>query len=725
MVVGEPITVELDILDPSISAQYAMHIDYRNQWGLQAIRAADAYARLEARDGMDTVPGTGVRVAVIDTGVDLEHPGFDPDLLTETILPGAMDEDGSAESHGTAVTGIIGAARDSPASMLTTIGGVRPDTIHGVAWGAQIDIYAIAVSAPSVTEFTPITYAQLAGISQQFVGIFRRALENNPLAVNASFGVAGSIHNYEEERLRESMAPLLPVLTQADRGRDKSLIVFTAGNDNGRSCSSGVADCVSGGIQATSPSVFAGLANNIPELRENLVAVVAVDESGGITDFSNRCGIAAKWCLAAPGEDVTTTYFGGCVTGPLGVLCPGARAYIPRSGTSYAAPFVTGSLAVLAHWFRDQLANTELLARLYETASVAPDPVPAGSQCPQHLDTDGDRSACELSSTHGRGIIDLSAATAPRGPLRLNGALALSSYLWTGPAFGDLPTKLSTRELALFDDLGAPFWVPMGAFVAYAGAPRLDWRMARAFSGSAAARPVFSRGASRGRAGLWVNRLYTRADSHANLAAGGIQVGLTNNSGSLFAFTGPTGQAWGLGAAFQPGPLYLGAGWLREEEGLLGSTARGGLGSLSANTAFAGAGGTFHVEGWDISAAVELGLSAPSRSGVLGFSKLWTSAYALSALKHRLRLSVSQPLRVESGSARLRLPVGRTRAGKRLYAYEQYSLHPSGRQLDVSISWDQPLVIGTLLLEAVHAREPGHIRGRSDSALLAGYSLRF
>ena len=511
----------------------------------------------------------------------------------------------------------------------------------------------------------------------------------------------------------------------------------------GHPCSDGDLDCESGGIVASSPQILSGLPVYFPELRGHFVSVVAIDEDGDIAHFSNRCGMAARWCLAAPGDDITILYWGRnrsdiTLINPINpcppsdpasvgsLLCP-VRGQAEEDGTSFAAPFVTGSLAVLAHWFRDQLRNTELLERLYETADVTPDTVAPGNECPEYLDTDGDRSDCELSSTHGQGVIDLSAATAPRGDLRLSGALAVSSRLRMGAAFGDAPAEFTAREVALFDDLNAPFWVPLGAFVGSPGAQRLDYRMYRSLAGLQAARSVFSpvAGIAGRSSGPWINRLYDRADSHASLAAGGIQAGLTSGAGSLFAFTAPGGQAWGLGAALQPGPLYLGAGWLREEQGLLGSSAHGGFGTLAADTAFAGAGAAFQLGAWDIAVSAELGASAPKSSGILEFSSLWTSTYALHAQHRRLRLSLTQPLRAESGTADLQLPVGRTKAGEPLYAHAQYPLQPSGRQLDFSVSWDQPLAVGGLRLEAVYTRDPGHVRGHSDTALLASYRMQF
>ena len=41
----------------------------------------------------------------------------------------------------------------------------------------------------------------------------------------------------------------------------------------------------------------------IPEIQGHSIAVVSIDESGEISDFSNRCGVAQDYCIAAPGGE--------------------------------------------------------------------------------------------------------------------------------------------------------------------------------------------------------------------------------------------------------------------------------------------------------------------------------------------------------------------------------------------------------------------------------------
>lgn len=106
--------------------------------------------------------------------------------------------------------------------------------------------------------------------------------------------------------------------------------------------------------------------------------------------------------------------------------------------------------------FRGQMGNHEVLARVLDTADSSPDPVVSGGSCPVHLDIDGDFSDCELSSTHGRGIMNLDAATRPIGPLQTSARGGPRS----GPAYtalvlpqslGCLARRLEGSEAAFFD----------------------------------------------------------------------------------------------------------------------------------------------------------------------------------------------------------------------------------------------------------------------------------
>lgn len=716
-----PMTPPLD--ETELRAQYANHPEFTRQWGLGFVNADAVYARLHAREGAGVLPGNGVRVALIDTGIDQAHWGFDTSRITENLLSGANDEDGSRSSHGTLVASVIAALR---AGQIPGDAFRREASIHGLAWGATINMYAIPTGS-GANPYSPVSPTALTAVDQSFSGLFNTVLADRPDIINMSLSTDGLIELYSEEEIRENLARTLTELAQAGRTDDKTLIVVAAANSHGGGCTAAEHYCINEKINATSPEILAGLPAHINELRSHYVAAVAVDDTGTIASFSNRCGIAAKWCIAAPGVDIPVLYYGPIRRrDPMtfaDLLVPGGRGYTEASGTSLAAPTVAGGLALLKQWFRGTLSNPALLSRLYTTARVTPDTVQVGEQCPAHLDTDGDRTTCELSSELGRGIMDLDMATAPVGQLSFNGAPAWASRFYTGPAMGDALTPLVNHEVALFDELDAPFWLGLGNFVAPGAAYDLDHRMARVIAGHTTF-PQFA--STPNHLGLSAELIDTR-DSHLGLAAGGMRMRYTGQAMSVSAFATPVGTlpVYGLGLNWQLNALRLDAGWLRERRTLLRSTAGGAFGSMAADTVFTGIGSAFEVGTWRVTADAELGTVMPAVNSQLNLSPLWTSAFSFTASKGHLRLSFSQPLRVEQGQASLHLPTGRRREGSVIYSTAHVSLVPSGRQFDLSVSWDQPLFLGALNLEATLTHHPRHTRAVPDFMLLAGYHLRF
>jgi autotransporter-associated beta strand protein len=102
------------------------------------------------------------------------------------------------------------------------------------------------------------------------------------------------------------------------------LVVFAAGNDSD-----------------PNPSTIAALPSVAPELEKGWLTVVAIDSNHPtqLDSYSNKCGVAMDYCLAAPGEvivlDKDTT---------AGTTDP---KYWVVSGTSLAAPQVSGAAALV------------------------------------------------------------------------------------------------------------------------------------------------------------------------------------------------------------------------------------------------------------------------------------------------------------------------------------------------------------------------------------------
>ena len=118
-------------------------------------------------------------------------------------------------------------------------------------------------------------------------------------------------------------------------------------------------------------------------------------------------------------------------------------------------------------------------------------------------------------------------------------------------------------------------------------------------------------------------------------------------------------------------PVGVRVGWLKEGNSLLGSTATGAFGGLSANNVFTGFEAVTEFGGWHLAFDTEIGLVAPNvGSGLIdGLSWLTTSAMSLRVNRHltahdEVTVSVSQPPRIENGSATVQA-AGRPYQGRR------------------------------------------------------------
>lgn len=738
----------------SIARERLASSEFQAQWGLETINAHRAHAALEAKYGGQVKPGAGVTIGFIDDGIDRNHPEFSGVAITETIIrpPGG---DGS---HGTWVASVIAAQANGQGFV-------------GVAPGAAIEMGTISFGTADPL-YSPISLMSLAaadaGFERDLKSIFARDID----ILNLSLSYQGIIENYNEEDLRRNFSRTIAAQAQAD-AEEKRIIVWSASNhndtlcrlstpncDNGVrpthdgsfvactlgtpncygvrpthdgnlvTCTLGTPNCDNGYIVASSPSVSAGLAVRISELRSHSIAVVALDQDGTIAGFSNRCGIAADICIAAPGVGVMAA-------------AAGSTEYNMVQGTSFSAPMVAGGLALMKHFFRDQLSNTELVTRLYATA-----------------DKTGIYSD---RSIYGQGLMDLGAAVSPVGSTTITtgtqvedaGHFTQVTHLTPGSAFGDgLSRALADHEIVAFDSLGSPFWFDLldltqNSVRIPSLTKRLDDLMTHNEERQAWAtheiQPVTGVYGDPFDRSIYKISLYERPvaaeGSALNLAEQVVAFTSEAPSGfetMVFTTAGLTRNntpKTGAIAAWRPShmPFGIRVGWLGEREALLDSMANGAFGRLSGDSFVTGLEMNTEFKGWQLAADAEVGLvTSDTRGGVIaGLSDMVTSAFSLHAHRHlttrdKLTFSVSQPLRIERGSAELVLPVGRTKDGKVLHESVSARLTPSSRQIDLSMRWQRMEILnGRLRTEITASHNPGHMDKGSEFSLLAGWEVAF
>ena len=633
-------------------------------WARDAVNAYEGYAHVHLIRGgtAGASPGAGVHIGILDTGIDLGHPDFAGVGTGSRILEeGAAREPLFSESHGTAVA--------SSAVGFTS----------GIAWGADVTMFSAKNPDPRRGDYVPLT-----------ADLYEGALNENLDILNMSLGYgAGQLGAIEASWTESSVrdfygSDILNVWAQPGVS-NKTIMVWAAGNNHGIN-----------GFNAHSPGFDAGAVRFIPELRGHWVTVVATDRSGEIADFSNRCGIAAQWCIAAPGERVRVASYN-----PSGVS---TNLYEEINGTSFAAPMVSGGLAVMKQLFRGQLSNTELVSRLFATAKKS------GIHGNQ--------------SIYGQGLMDLGAATNPWGSSAFmgagsslansDGASIANSFVSLGSALGDsLNQSLHQQEIAAFDGLGAPFWFGASDFTVPSEGASVATRLHRFLAPPQSPSIPID----------WQFKVQEKA-----IATETGHLALTHGA-SRFTMAGPQGvsatvfqkpqDVEGLTLSWVPASLpalTMAAGYLNENQSLLNSQGSGAFGSLSGQTLFLSAGLNTTFGDWQLAAEGELGQVNPAVSQsqfIDAISPLSTSAFRLSAIRpftngSALRFSLSQPLKVDSGATSLSLPTGRTQEGTVVGTTLSAPLVPSGRQLDLSAQLDFPLGGGNLSLGATRSAQPRH-----------------
>ena len=395
-------------------------VEYINQYGLSMINALEPYA--------NNLSGAGTTIGIMDSGIETNHIELDSQnkITTDSVLDysnfsGYRAPTADDKTHGTFVASIAAGDRDE---------SNNPNDIQGVAFNAQIHFIAIPLAEPD-DDYEPVEVTEenaedYSGLDQAYASFYRDFTSRYVTAVNNSYGMQGNIADYEESAVRASFPTVIETIAQKNK-INKSIFVWSAGNAGGYSDQD---------ADNSSPEIFPGMVYFIEELQDTSVAVVSVNEEGLIADHSNRCGLAKDFCIAAPGENITGAY----VT----TEYPENNNYGTGSGTSFAAPFVSGAIALLTEKFRGQLTGQEILQRIYVTANK--------------------EGVYSNSDIYGQGLLDLKKAIEPIGQTYFISPISnqivtfsQANIFLSSPLFGNLNNIDNKFSITYFDQMGAPF----------------------------------------------------------------------------------------------------------------------------------------------------------------------------------------------------------------------------------------------------------------------------
>eukprot|EP01054_Gregarina_sp_Poly1_P000420 Gregarina_sp_Poly_1__419@NODE_1100_length_5098_cov_146_374081_g762_i0_p1_GENE_NODE_1100_length_5098_cov_146_374081_g762_i0NODE_1100_length_5098_cov_146_374081_g762_i0_p1_ORF_typecomplete_len786_score54_91Peptidase_S8/PF00082_22/2_4e66EGF_CA/PF07645_15/0_014EGF_CA/PF07645_15/0_14EGF_CA/PF07645_15/3_1e12EGF_MSP1_1/PF12946_7/2_7e06EGF_MSP1_1/PF12946_7/8_4EGF_MSP1_1/PF12946_7/0_024EGF_3/PF12947_7/0_36EGF_3/PF12947_7/42EGF_3/PF12947_7/2e03EGF_3/PF12947_7/2_8e05EGF/PF00008_27/0_085EGF/PF00008_27/0_22E len=315
--------IETEVLfEPQLKGVSASPNDthYADQWGHHHPRVGINAPRVWQEW---TAEGTEFTIALVDSGVDLEHfdlrtqfwrnwgesdcfDGIDNDgngYIDDCVGWDWIDNDNIPQDengHGTASAGIIAAVANNGMG------------VAGVCWGCRLMVLRTLDK-------------DIRGTISGFIKAIDYAVVQGVKVSNNSYGGRGS-----------SFASLK---TAVRRARKQGMIFVAAAGNYGSNN-----DLT--GLQPTYPASY----ND-----SNVVAVAAIDEEGNLAPFS--CYGKRSVDIAAPGVKIISTGLG--------------NRYTYMDGTSFATPFVSAAAALLWSW-QPELSADEVIERLLANVRKLP-----------------------------------------------------------------------------------------------------------------------------------------------------------------------------------------------------------------------------------------------------------------------------------------------------------------------------------------------------------------
>jgi len=266
---------------------------------------------LQAEPAWKYTKGKGIVIAIVDTGVNYNHPDLAANLLKNSNeIPG----NGKDDDFNGYVDDVLGW------DFYNNDNIPYDDNMHGT--------HVTGISSSAVTGIAPkAKYLAVKALSAEgggslvgVLGAFKYAADRGADIINASIGFDTHFYTQiQRDRMREEFDLVLDYLNQRS-----VLLVVAAGNG----------DPIEGiGFNIELMPVFPASLSGF-----NLISVAAVTGSGGLTGYSNFGKTSVD--IAAPGgtsnKPINSTFY-----------APHIGQYIGIGGTSMASPMVAGVAALV------------------------------------------------------------------------------------------------------------------------------------------------------------------------------------------------------------------------------------------------------------------------------------------------------------------------------------------------------------------------------------------
>lgn len=596
--------------------------------------------------------GKGQTIAVSDGGFNTRHEVFSGKSVT-TVGQISLDD------HGT---------------MVASVAAGNSTTMTGVAPGADLIVGA----------YDTTTLLAQTGT---------RALQMGAVAWNNSWGYTNTPVNQVSLSgfftSQADQAYLSALRAYAAQG----VVVFALSNDE----------------TDTNSDLMAALPMFDSSLQDGWLAVgnaVPTFDSTRIlsaTRLSAGCLEAAEWCLVADGA-----WTGAQAFNSLGATSN--TSYDFATGSSFAAPQVSGALALLAEAF-PSLTPHQLRIRLLASADNG------------FFSADGSSELApgffhDYSTEYGHGFLNVKAALMPIGVAQLavdGQAIPLpQATVFSGSGVGDaVAASLASQTMTVVDSLAGDFAVP-----------------AKTLSVSAAPVALSARLAENGRQAVGGNTTVADAGVEGFAAFRGTEVAMeAADSPISVRLLLPAVGDGSLGLAvtrhFGDGTSGLDLGLKLSRDG--GEVFGLGDGAHGSGTAAAsvtlGLRGALGQDGF-VRLGAEFGLAVASGSGALtdvgqvAFNSLGVDLGQSNLFSQgdRLMIGVGTPVTVTAGHGTTRLPLRSVDGITQMSALD-VGLAPESREMDLKLSYQVPLNERTnLRLDLVRATNYGNRAGVTETA---------